>query len=64
MNELLYGLITGIIFGFLLKKGRVIRYEKQLGALRLFDHYNDRVGCFSGHNHRGMVPTNFFHCLG
>lgn len=37
MNELIYGLITGIIFGFLLQKGRVIRYEKQIGALRLLD---------------------------
>jgi uncharacterized protein len=37
MNELIYGLITGIIFGFLLQKGRVIRYDKQLGALRLID---------------------------
>jgi uncharacterized membrane protein YedE/YeeE len=34
---LLYGLITGIIFGFLLQKARVIRYDKQLGALRLID---------------------------
>ena len=34
---LLYGLITGILFGFLLQKGRVIRYDKQLGALRLMD---------------------------
>ena len=37
MNELLYGLITGIIFGFLLQKGRVIRYDKQIGALLLKD---------------------------
>ncbi|HLA04632.1 MAG TPA: DUF6691 family protein [Syntrophales bacterium] len=37
MNELIYGLVTGIIFGFLLQKGRVIRYEKQIGALRLLD---------------------------
>jgi len=37
MSELTYGLITGIIFGFLLQKGRVIRYDKQLGALRLID---------------------------
>jgi len=37
MNELIYGLITGIIFGFLLQKWRVIRYDKQLGALRLRD---------------------------
>lgn len=34
---LFYGLITGIIFGFLLQKARVIRYDKQLGALRLKD---------------------------
>jgi uncharacterized membrane protein YedE/YeeE len=33
----LYGLITGIIFGFLLQEARVIRYDKQLGALRLID---------------------------
>ena len=37
MSELIYGLITGIIFGFLLQKGRVIRYDKQMGALRLLD---------------------------
>jgi len=34
---LLYGVITGILFGFLLQKARVIRYDKQLGALRLID---------------------------
>jgi len=37
MNELLYGLITGLIFGFLLQKARVIRYDKQVGALLLKD---------------------------
>lgn len=37
MNELTYGLITGILFGFLLQKGRVIRYDKQIGALLLQD---------------------------
>lgn len=37
MNTLIYGLITGIIFGFLLQKARVIRYDKQLAALRLMD---------------------------
>jgi uncharacterized protein len=37
MRTLLYGLITGILFGFLLQKGRVLRYDKQLGALRLMD---------------------------
>jgi hypothetical protein len=34
---LAYGLITGIAFGFLLQKGRVLRYDKQLGALLLKD---------------------------
>ncbi|MGZ3597395.1 MAG: YeeE/YedE thiosulfate transporter family protein [Syntrophales bacterium] len=37
MTELIYGFITGIIFGFLLQKGRVIRYDKQIGALLLKD---------------------------
>jgi uncharacterized protein len=37
MKMLIYGFITGILFGFLLQKGRVIRYDKQLGALRLMD---------------------------
>jgi hypothetical protein len=37
MSTLLYGFITGILFGFLLQKGRVLRYDKQLGALRLLD---------------------------
>lgn len=31
------GLITGIIFGFLLQKGRVLRFDKQVGAMRLVD---------------------------
>jgi len=35
--QLMYGLITGILFGFLLQKGRVIRYDKQIAALRLQD---------------------------
>jgi uncharacterized membrane protein YedE/YeeE len=37
MKMLIYGFITGILFGFLLQKGRVLRYDKQLGALRLMD---------------------------
>jgi uncharacterized membrane protein YedE/YeeE len=37
MTVLVYGLITGVLFGFLLQKGRVLRYDKQLGALRLLD---------------------------
>jgi hypothetical protein len=31
------GLVTGVLFGFLLQKGRVLRFEKQLGALLLKD---------------------------
>ena len=34
---LLYGLITGILFGFLLQKGRVLRYNRQIGAMLLVD---------------------------
>lgn len=37
MKTLIYGLIAGILFGFLLQKARVIRYDKQLGALRFLD---------------------------
>ena len=37
MNLLFYGIITGMIFGFLLQSARVIRYDKQIGALRLID---------------------------
>jgi len=31
------GLVTGAIFGFLLQKGRVLRFEKQVGAMLLKD---------------------------
>ncbi|MGB6281460.1 MAG: DUF6691 family protein [Syntrophobacteria bacterium] len=37
MKVLIYGLVTGIFFGFFLQKSRVLRYDKQLGALRLMD---------------------------
>ena len=37
MKLLIYGFITGIMFGFLLQKARVLRYDKQLAALRLMD---------------------------
>ena len=37
MDRLILGLVTGIFFGFLLQKGRVLRYEKQLGAMLLKD---------------------------
>jgi uncharacterized membrane protein YedE/YeeE len=35
--SLIYGLITGILFGVLLQRAQVLRYDKQLGALRLKD---------------------------
>jgi len=34
---LVYGLITGILFGILLQRAEVLRYDKQVGALRLMD---------------------------
>lgn len=37
MNILINGLITGILFGFFLQKGQVVRYDRQIGALRLID---------------------------
>lgn len=37
MNSQVLGLITGFLFGFLLQKGRVLRFEKQVGAMRLQD---------------------------
>ncbi len=37
MKMLVFGIITGILFGFFLQKARVLRYDKQLGALRLID---------------------------
>lgn len=37
MNEHILGLLTGFAFGFLLQKGRVLRFDKQVGAMRLRD---------------------------
>ena len=37
MSTLLYGLVTGILFGFFLQRGKVLRYDQQVGALRLMD---------------------------
>ena len=36
-REMIFGLVTGIIFGVLLQRAGVIRYDKQIGALRLRD---------------------------
>lgn len=37
MSEQILGLITGVLFGALLQQGRVLRYEKQVGAMLLKD---------------------------
>lgn len=37
MNDTWLGLITGILFGALLQQGRVLRFEKQVGAMLLRD---------------------------
>jgi uncharacterized membrane protein YedE/YeeE len=36
-TDQILGLVTGILFGFLLQKGRVLRFEKQVGAMLLKD---------------------------
>ncbi|MDY0191216.1 MAG: YeeE/YedE thiosulfate transporter family protein [Desulfuromonas sp.] len=35
--DLIIGLVTGIVFGFLLQKGQVLRFEKQIGFMLLRD---------------------------
>jgi len=37
MNALILGLVTGVAFGVLLQQGRVLRFEKQVGAMLLRD---------------------------
>ncbi len=37
MKELILGLVTGVLFGALLQQGRVLRYEKQVGAMLFKD---------------------------
>ena len=37
MTELVMGLVTGLCFGILLQQGRVLRFEKQVGAMLLRD---------------------------
>jgi len=37
MSEQVLGLLTGIVFGALLQQGRVVRFEKQVGAMLLQD---------------------------
>jgi len=35
--SLFYGVVTGILFGFFMQKAQVLRYDRQIGALRLID---------------------------
>ncbi len=37
MSEQLLGLLTGLVFGFLLQKGGVLRFDRQIGALLFRD---------------------------
>ena len=37
MGTLMLGLITGILFGFFLQKGQALKYDRQVGMLRLQD---------------------------
>jgi hypothetical protein len=37
MGNLILGLVTGIFFGFFLQKGQALKYDRQLGMLRLRD---------------------------
>lgn len=37
MRDQLLGLFTGVVFGLLLQKGRVLRFDKQVGAMLLKD---------------------------
>lgn len=62
MIDLWYGLITGILFGFLLQKGRVLRYDKQLAALRLQDM--TIVKFMLSHIAVAMIGVYFLHDLG
>jgi uncharacterized membrane protein YedE/YeeE len=35
--SLVYGLVSGVLFGVLLQRAEVLRYDRQVGALRLLD---------------------------
>ncbi len=35
--DLVYGLVTGFLFGFIMQRAEVIRFDKQVGAIRLID---------------------------
>lgn len=48
------GLVTGVLFGFLLQKGRILRFDKQVGAMLLKDMTIFQIHAFgnSGGNGR------------
>jgi len=62
VSTLINGLLTGIAFGFLLQKGRVVRYDRQVGALRLLDM--TIVKFFFSAILTGMVGVAVLHYLG
>ncbi|UCH81728.1 MAG: YeeE/YedE family protein [Nitrospiraceae bacterium] len=62
MSTLMNGLLTGIAFGFLLQKGRVVRFDKQMGALRLMDM--TILKFFFSAILTGMVGVAILHQLG
>ncbi|RJQ51334.1 MAG: YeeE/YedE family protein [Nitrospiraceae bacterium] len=62
MTMLINGLVAGIFFGFLLQKARVVRYDKQVGALRLTDMTIVKF-MFSAIL-VGMVGVHILHTLG
>ena len=37
------GLLTGMFFGFLLQKARVVRYDKQIGGTALSGHDHNQI---------------------
>jgi len=37
MEKLIYGIVTGILFGFFLQKAEMLRYEKHVGAMLFKD---------------------------
>ena len=62
MEMLIFGLLTGILFGFLLQKARVVRYDKQIGALRFQD--TTIIKFMMSAIIVGMVGIHFFEMFG
>ena len=56
MGNLILGLITGIFFGFFLQKGQALKYDRQLGMLRLRDFTLKPFPQFTD----SKVPNHFF----